>query len=79
MRHFFTEGHKTPMSWFSMRLNYSRSVATTSIIGHILGLGDRHTSNLLIDTSTGEIVPIDLGISFEQVRCRFVKSGSSIY
>ena len=59
------------MSWFSMRLNYSRSVATTSIIGHILGLGDRHTSNLLIDTSTGEIVPIDLGISFEQVRCRF--------
>jgi serine-protein kinase ATM len=67
MRHFFTEKHKTPMSWFAMRLNYARSVATTSIVGHILGLGDRHTSNILLDSSTGEVVHIDLGIAFEQV------------
>jgi ataxia telangiectasia mutated family protein len=67
MRHFFTEKHKTPMSWFAMRLNYTRSVATTSIVGHILGLGDRHTSNILIESSTGEVVHIDLGIAFEQV------------
>ncbi|KAH9066543.1 hypothetical protein EDB87DRAFT_1718946 [Lactarius vividus] len=66
MRHFFTEKHKTPMSWFAMRLNYTRSVATTSIVGHILGLGDRHTSNILLDNGTGEVVHIDLGIAFEQ-------------
>ena len=68
MRHFFTEKHKMPMSWFAMRLNYTRSVATTSIDGHILGLGDRHTSNILMDNGTGEAVHIDLGIAFEQVR-----------
>jgi ataxia telangiectasia mutated family protein len=67
MRHFFTEKHKVPMSWFAMRLNYTRSVATTSIVGHILGLGDRHISNILLDSSTGEVVHIDLGIAFEQV------------
>lgn len=67
MRYFFTEKHKTPMSWFRMRLNYSRSVAVTSIVGHILGLGDRHTSNILLDNGTGEVVHIDLGIAFEQV------------
>ena len=67
MRHFFTEKHKLPMSWFAMRLNYTRSVATTSIVGHVLGLGDRHTSNILLDSSTGEVVHIDLGIAFEQV------------
>ncbi len=67
MRHFFTEKHKTPMSWFAMRINYTRSVATTSVVGHILGLGDRHTSNILLDSSTGEVVHIDLGIAFEQV------------
>lgn len=67
MRHFFTEKHKVPMSWFAMRLNYTRSVATTSIVGHILGLGDRHVSNILLDSSTGEVVHIDLGIAFEQV------------
>lgn len=56
------------MTWFAMRLKYTRSVATTSIVGHILGLGDRHTSNILMDNSTGEVVHIDLGIAFEQVR-----------
>ncbi|KAH8103969.1 hypothetical protein BXZ70DRAFT_923785 [Cristinia sonorae] len=66
MRHWFREMHKTPMSWFKMRLAYSRSVATNSIVGHILGLGDRHTSNILLDNSTGEVVHIDLGIAFDQ-------------
>lgn len=67
MRHYFTEQHKTPMSWFAMRLRYARSVATNSIVGHILGLGDRHTANILIDNKTGEVIHIDLGIAFEQV------------
>jgi serine-protein kinase ATM len=67
MRHYFTERHKIPASWFAMRLNYTRSVATTSIVGHILGLGDRHSSNILMDNVTGEVVHIDLGIAFDQV------------
>ncbi|GBE86665.1 hypothetical protein SCP_0905450 [Sparassis crispa] len=66
MRYYFTERHKTPMAWFSMRLSYSRSVATTSVVGHILGLGDRHTSNILMDNVTGEVIHIDLGIAFDQ-------------
>ncbi|KAF8892281.1 hypothetical protein BD779DRAFT_1512002 [Infundibulicybe gibba] len=66
MRHYFTEQHKTPISWFAMRLNYTRSVATTSIVGHVLGLGDRHVSNILLDDSTGQVVHIDLGIAFDQ-------------
>ena len=67
MRHFFTEKHKNPQLWFEMRLKYSRSVAATSIVGHILGLGDRHLSNILIDQGSGEVIHIDLGIAFEQV------------
>ena len=67
MRHYFTEIHKTPISWFSMRLNYTRSVATTSIVGHVLGIGDRHISNILLDNITGEIIHIDFGIAFDQV------------
>ncbi|KZT65045.1 hypothetical protein DAEQUDRAFT_677538 [Daedalea quercina L-15889] len=66
MRHYFTERHKDPMAWFTMRLKYSRSVATTSIVGHILGLGDRHISNILLDNNTGEVIHIDLGIAFDQ-------------
>lgn len=66
MRHYFTEKHKTPIAWFAMRLNYTRSVATTSIVGYILGLGDRHISNILLDNMTGQVVHIDLGIAFGQ-------------
>ena len=76
MRHYFTEIHKTPISWFSMRLNYTRSVATTSIVGHVLGIGDRHISNILLDNITGEIIHIDFGIAFDQVI--FILVGSSI-
>jgi ataxia telangiectasia mutated family protein len=72
MRHYFTEKHKTPITWFAMRLNYTRSVATTSIVGHILGLGDRHVQNILIDNGSGEVVHIDLGIAFDQVRLHCV-------
>jgi ataxia telangiectasia mutated family protein len=65
-RHYFTECHKTPSAWFAMRLAYTRSVATTSIVGHIIGLGDRHPSNILMDKASGEVVHIDLGIAFDQ-------------
>ncbi|GAA5876129.1 hypothetical protein JCM3774_003506 [Rhodotorula dairenensis] len=65
-RHHFWLKHKVPALWFEMRLNYSRSVATTSIIGHVVGLGDRHVSNILMDEARGELVHIDLGIAFDQ-------------
>lgn len=70
LRYLFWQKHKVPSLWFDMRLNYARSVATTSIIGHIVGLGDRHVSNILMDEARGELVHIDLGIAFDQVRCR---------
>jgi ataxia telangiectasia mutated family protein len=66
MRHFFTEKHREPMAWFTMRLNYARSVAVTSMVGWMVGLGDRHCSNILIDKVSGELVHIDFGIVFEE-------------
>ncbi|ODV84573.1 hypothetical protein CANARDRAFT_213456 [[Candida] arabinofermentans NRRL YB-2248] len=63
---FFFNNFVSPDQWFESRLVYGRGVATTSIIGHILGLGDRHCNNILIDKSTGEPVHIDLGVSFDQ-------------
>lgn len=36
-----------------------------SIVGYILGLGDRHLSNLMIQRRSGKIVHIDFGDCFE--------------
>ena len=52
--------------WYKNRISFTRSVAVNSIAGYIIGLGDRHVSNILIDTSTFEVVHIDFGILFER-------------
>ena len=51
--------------WLQRRTNYTRSLAVNSMAGHILGLGDRHPSNLLIKRDSGEVVHIDFGDCFE--------------
>lgn len=76
LRYLFWQKHKVPSLWFDMRLNYSRSVATTSIIGHVVGLGDRHVSNILMDEARGELVHIDFGIAFDQVRVLALRASS---
>lgn len=55
-----------PADWFEKRLAYTRSVAASSMVGYIVGLGDRHSMNILIDQTTAEVVHIDLGVAFEQ-------------
>ncbi|EXJ84111.1 hypothetical protein A1O3_04778 [Capronia epimyces CBS 606.96] len=68
MRFFFMEHFPDPDDWFYKRLNYSRSTAAVSILGHVLGLGDRHGHNILLDEKSGEVVHIDLGVAFEAGR-----------
>jgi FKBP12-rapamycin complex-associated protein len=56
---------KSSESWLGRRTNYTRSLATMSMVGYILGLGDRHPSNLMLDRITGKIIHIDFGDCFE--------------
>jgi hypothetical protein len=64
--YFFIEMYSNPMEWLTNRLIYTRTVSVNSMIGYILGIGDRHSHNILIDYKTAEIVHIDFGIMFEQ-------------
>lgn len=46
--------------------SYARSTAVMSMVGYIIGLGDRHLDNVLIDMTTGEVVHIDYNVCFEK-------------
>ncbi|CAO3647953.1 unnamed protein product [Mucor fragilis] len=52
-------------AWLDRRTNYTRSLAVMSMVGYILGLGDRHPSNLMLHRVTGKVVHIDFGDCFE--------------
>ncbi|XP_030522831.1 uncharacterized protein LOC115735623 [Rhodamnia argentea] len=58
-----SEGFKA----FNLKLKrYSGSVAAMSMVGHILGLGDRHLDNILVDFRSGDILHIDYNICFDK-------------
>ena len=51
--------------WLDRRTNFTRSLAVMSMVGYVLGLGDRHPSNIMVDRNSGKILHIDFGDCFE--------------
>jgi phosphatidylinositol kinase/protein kinase (PI-3 family) len=51
--------------WLERRTTYARSLALMSMVGYVLGLGDRHPSNLMLDRLSGQVVHIDFGDCFD--------------
>ncbi|KAL0031856.1 hypothetical protein WJX79_000268 [Trebouxia sp. C0005] len=52
--------------WWSYQAGYTSSTAAMSMVGHLLGLGDRHLDNILLDKHTGRVVHIDYNIVFDK-------------
>ncbi|EAU84196.2 atypical/PIKK/ATR protein kinase [Coprinopsis cinerea okayama7 len=63
---WFIETFPDPSAWLENRTNYARTAAVMSIVGWILGLGDRHCENILLDVITGDAVHIDFNCLFEK-------------
>ncbi|KAH0795172.1 PIKK family atypical protein kinase [Histomonas meleagridis] len=51
--------------WIEHRTLYTTSLAMTSMVGYILGLGDRHLCNIMIKKRNSKLVHIDFGDCFE--------------
>ncbi|PBK93781.1 hypothetical protein ARMGADRAFT_1100399 [Armillaria gallica] len=63
---WFIETFPEPSAWLTSRLTYGRTAAVMSMVGFILGLGDRHLENILMDINTGDVVHVDFNCLFEK-------------
>ena len=63
---WFVESFPDPAAWFAARLRYTRSCAVMSIVGHVLGLGDRHGENILFEEDNGSLMHVDFNCLFDK-------------
>ncbi|GLI80066.1 serine/threonine-protein kinase M1 [Penicillium ochrochloron] len=66
LHEWFIEMFPETESWFTARLRYTRSSAVMSMVGYVLGLGDRHGENLLFEEGTGGILHVDFNCLFDK-------------
>ena len=65
---WWMERWSEPVEWMAALRVYAHSLALSSVLGYVVGLGDRHTSNVMLDEASGEIVHIDFGVCFDSGR-----------
>ncbi|OKL62432.1 hypothetical protein UA08_02676 [Talaromyces atroroseus] len=66
LHEWFVEMFPDPGAWLAARLRFTRTSAVMSMVGHVLGLGDRHGENLLFEESTGGILHVDFNCLFDK-------------
>ncbi|CAB3372599.1 Hypothetical predicted protein [Cloeon dipterum] len=54
-------------AWNEARKRFIYSSAVMSVVGYILGLGDRHGGNITLDNATGESIHVDYNCIFNKV------------
>jgi hypothetical protein len=54
----------TAEAFLALRQEFAETLAASSLFGYLLGVGDRHLDNLLLDGRSGAIVQIDFGVCF---------------
>mmetsp|Transcript_15125 Transcript_15125/g.59220 ORF Transcript_15125/g.59220 Transcript_15125/m.59220 type:complete len:1470 (+) Transcript_15125:2-4411(+) len=54
----------SPEAYLSIRAHFARSLAAFSIASYVIGIGDRHLENFLLNYRDGGLVGIDFGHAF---------------
>ncbi|RHZ54169.1 hypothetical protein Glove_429g27 [Diversispora epigaea] len=54
----------SPEAHLSIRSEFVKKLAVINVCGYLIGIGDRHSENYLIDFTNGSLVSIDFGHAF---------------
>lgn len=63
---WFVQHFMDPHAWYEARTRFVLSSAAWSAVGHVIGLGDRHSENILVDTTSGDCVHVDFDCIFDK-------------
>ncbi|BAF20530.1 Os06g0724700, partial [Oryza sativa Japonica Group] len=63
---WFLTTFSEPAAWIRARAAYAHTTAVWSMVGHIVGLGDRHGENILLDSTTGDCIHVDFSCLFDK-------------
>lgn len=64
MRHAILSMSFSPEAFICIRHEFARSLSALSITSYVLGIGDRHMDNFLLNSANGKVVGIDFGHAF---------------
>jgi serine/threonine-protein kinase ATR len=66
LHEYYLQKFPDPVDWYKARAAFVKTNAMFSMVGHVLGVGDRHGENILIDENTGGVVHVDFNCIFEK-------------
>eukprot|EP00760_Papus_ankaliazontas_P025907 PhM_4_TR2918/c0_g1_i1/m.12668/K08873/SMG1; serine/threonine-protein kinase SMG1 len=58
-------GTQPPLQgWYNRTRCFAQSLSLMSVVGSVIGLGDRHLDNILVNYETGDVLHIDYNVCF---------------
>ncbi|KAK2964815.1 putative serine/threonine protein kinase [Blattamonas nauphoetae] len=66
LHHWIVNESRDASDWIELSQTFTRSTAIWSIVGYIIGLGDRHLDNILLLEDSARVVHVDFGILFDR-------------
>lgn len=66
LHHWFIDQFSDPAVWYLARKNFTTTSGVMSMVGYIIGLGDRHCENILFFKKNGAALHIDFDCLFEK-------------
>lgn len=66
LHQWFIDQFSDPAVWYMARKDYTTTAAVMSIVGYVIGLGDRHCENILFFKKNGSALHIDFDCLFDK-------------
>ncbi|KAH3671692.1 hypothetical protein OGAPHI_000397 [Ogataea philodendri] len=63
---WFQDQFPNPVNWYQCRNDYTKTCAVMSIVGYLVGMGDRHGDNIMLSELSGQILHVDFDCLFDK-------------